>query len=52
MAQIVTPRHCRETHMMLGKPKRASIGRTGAIAGAVMLACAVIALVYGLIKTP
>jgi len=39
-------------HMALGEPKRASIGTTVTIAGAVMLACAVIALVYGLITTP
>jgi len=39
-------------HMALGEPKRASIGTTVTIAGAVMLACAVIALVYGLIATP
>ena len=39
-------------HMALGKPKRGSIGTTVTIAGAVMLACAVIALVYGLITTP
>ena len=39
-------------HMALGQPKRASIGTTVTIAGAVILACAVIALVYGLITTP
>jgi hypothetical protein len=39
-------------HMALGQPKRASVGTTVTIAGAVMLACAVIALVYGLITTP
>jgi hypothetical protein len=39
-------------HMALGEPKRASIGTTVTIAGALMLACAVIALVYGLIITP
>ena len=39
-------------HMALGEPKRASIGTTVTIAGAVMLACAIIALVYGLITTP
>jgi hypothetical protein len=39
-------------HMALGQPKRASIGTTVTIGGAVMLACAVIALVYGLITTP
>jgi hypothetical protein len=39
-------------HMALGEQKRASIGTTVTIAGAVMLACAVIALVYGLITTP
>jgi hypothetical protein len=38
--------------MALGQPKRASIGTTITIAGAVILACAVIALVYGLITTP
>jgi len=39
-------------HMGFGEPKRASIGTTVTIAGAVMLACAVIVLVYGLITTP
>lgn len=39
-------------HMALGEPKRASIGTTVTIAGAVMLACAIIALVYGLIAKP
>src|SRR5262249_8054729 len=38
-------------HMMLGQPKRASIGTNVTIAGAVLLACAVIVLVYGLITT-
>ena len=39
-------------HMALGQPKRASVGTTVTIAGTVMLACAVITLVYGLITTP
>jgi hypothetical protein len=39
-------------HMALGQPKRASVGTIGAIAGAVMLACAFITLAYGLIATP
>jgi len=39
-------------HMALGQPKRASVGTTVTIAGAVMLACAAITLVYGLITTP
>jgi hypothetical protein len=39
-------------HMALEEPKRTSIGTTVTIAGAVMLACAVIALVFGLITTP
>src|SRR5215468_7095232 len=34
-------------HMMLGEPKRASIGTNITIAGAALLACAVIILVYG-----
>src|SRR5262247_831050 len=38
-------------HMMLGKPNRASIGTKVTIAGAALLACAVIVLVYGLITT-
>jgi hypothetical protein len=37
--------------MALGKPTRASIGTKVTIAGAALLACAVIVLVYGLIKT-
>jgi hypothetical protein len=37
--------------MALGQPKRASVGTKVTIAGAVMLACAVIALIYGLITT-
>jgi hypothetical protein len=36
-------------HMMVGQPRRASIGTNVTIAGAVLLACAVIVLVYGLI---
>jgi hypothetical protein len=36
-------------HMMVGGPKRASIGTNVTIAGAALLACAVIILVYGLI---
>ena len=36
-------------HMMLGQPNQASIGTTVTIAGAVLLACAVAVLVYGLI---
>jgi hypothetical protein len=39
-------------HMMLGDPKRASIGTKVTIAGAALLACSVIVLVYGLITTP
>jgi hypothetical protein len=35
--------------MMLGQPNQASIGTTVTIAGAVLLACAVAVLVYGLI---
>jgi len=38
-------------HMALGKPSRASIGTKVTIAGAALLACAVIILVYGLITT-
>ena len=38
-------------HMMLGKPNRASIGTKVTIAGAALLACAVIVLIYGLITT-
>jgi len=38
-------------HMTLGKPGRASIGTKVTIAGAALLACAVIVLVYGLITT-
>src|SRR5262245_2808362 len=38
-------------HMMLGEPKRASIGTKVTIAGAALLACAVIVLIYGLITT-
>jgi hypothetical protein len=38
-------------HMAIGKPSRASIGTKVTIAGAALLACAVIVLVYGLIKT-
>lgn len=38
-------------HMMLGEPKRASIGTMVTIAGAALLACAVIILIYGLITT-
>ena len=36
-------------HMMIGQPKRASIGTNITITGAALLACAVIVLVYGLI---
>jgi len=39
-------------HMMIGQSNRASIGTTVTIAGAALLACAVMALVYGLIATP
>jgi hypothetical protein len=39
-------------HMMLGQPNRASIGTNVTITGAVLLACAVIVLVYGLITAP
>jgi hypothetical protein len=38
-------------HMTLGKPGRASIGTKFTIAGAALLACAVIVRVYGLITT-
>jgi len=38
-------------HMMLGQPNRASIGTKVTISGAILLACAVILLVYGLITT-
>jgi hypothetical protein len=38
--------------MMLGEPKRASIGTEVTVAGAALLACSVIVLVYGLITTP
>jgi hypothetical protein len=38
-------------HMTLGKPNQASVGTNVTIAGAALLACAVIVLVYGLIKT-
>jgi hypothetical protein len=39
-------------HMVLGRPNRASIGTNVTVAGAVLLACAVIVLVYGLITAP
>ena len=38
-------------HMLLGQPGRASVGTHVTVAGAVLLACAVIVLVYGLITT-
>ena len=38
-------------HMMLGQPNQASVGTTVTVAGAVLLACAVAVLVYGLITT-
>lgn len=36
-------------HLQLGQPDRASVGTGVTIAGAVLLACAVVVLVYGLI---
>jgi hypothetical protein len=38
-------------HMLVGQPNRASVGTTVTMAGAALLACAVIVLVYGLITT-
>ena len=38
-------------HMLLGRPGRGSAGTHVTVAGAVLLACAVIVLVYGLITT-
>jgi hypothetical protein len=38
-------------HMMVGQPNRGSIGTSVTMAGAVLLACAVIVLIYGLITT-
>jgi hypothetical protein len=38
-------------HMMVGEPNQASIGTTVTIVGALLLASAVVVLVYGLIKT-
>ena len=37
-------------HMMLGQPNQASIGTTVTILGALLLAAAIVVLIYGLIK--
>jgi hypothetical protein len=39
-------------HMVMGQPNQASIGTSATVTGAVLLACAVIVLVYGLVTAP
>jgi hypothetical protein len=39
-------------HMLVGQPNQASIGNTVTVAGAILLACAILVLVYGLITAP
>jgi hypothetical protein len=39
-------------HMIVGQPNRASLGTSVTIAGAVLLVCAIVVLVYGLITSP
>jgi hypothetical protein len=39
-------------HMLVGQPNQASIGNTVTVTGAVLLACAIVVLVYGLITAP
>jgi drug/metabolite transporter superfamily protein YnfA len=36
-------------HMVMGQPNQASIGTAVTVAGAILLACAVVVLVYGLV---
>jgi len=37
---------------MVGQPNQASIGNTVTVAGAILLACAIAVLIYGLITAP
>jgi hypothetical protein len=39
-------------HMIVGKPNQASVGTTVTVAGAVLLVCAIVVLIYGLITAP
>jgi hypothetical protein len=39
-------------HMIVGQPNRPSLGTSITIAGAVLLVCAIVVLVYGLITSP
>jgi hypothetical protein len=37
-------------HMVMGQPNQASIGTAVTVTGAILLACAIVVLVYGLVK--
>jgi hypothetical protein len=39
-------------HMLLGQPNQASIGTAVTVTGAILLACAVVVLIYGLVTAP
>jgi hypothetical protein len=39
-------------HMIVGQPNQASVGTTVTVTGAVLLVCAIVVLVYGLITMP
>jgi hypothetical protein len=39
-------------HMLMGQPNQASIGTAVTVTGAILLACAVAVLIYGLVTAP
>jgi hypothetical protein len=39
-------------HMLMGQPNQASIGTAVTVTGAILLACAVVVLIYGLVTAP
>jgi hypothetical protein len=39
-------------HMVMGQPNQASIGTAVTVTGAILLACSIVVLVYGLITAP
>jgi hypothetical protein len=39
-------------HMIMGQPNQTSIGTAVTVTGAILLACAVVVLVYGLVTAP